>query len=154
MRTTALVALALILAACARPDLTGPPQVAFGRQECARCGMIISEERYAAGYVSETGQSVAYDDVGELLAVLSKQPGLSARAWVRDFNGQGWVRAKEASFVVSPGLATPMGSGMAAFADSARAAEFSQARAAGPVRAFSQVIDNPDGAGAHLLDER
>lgn len=142
MKASAFAAMAFVFLSCARPDLAGPPEVAFGRQECARCGMIISEERHAAGYLSEAGESVAYDDVGELLAALTKQPRLSSRAWVRDFNGQGWVRAQEASFVVSPGLATPMGSCVAAFADSAGAAEFSRARAAGGVRSLSQILDD------------
>jgi hypothetical protein len=102
--------------------------------------MIISEERHASGYRDESGKSVAYDDISELLAALAERPGLSSRAWVRDFEGQGWIAAQKAAYVRSPGLATPMGSGVAAFADPALAADFARARASGPVLALSQAL--------------
>lgn len=123
-----LLALAFLLG-CAGAAPGGPPEVSFGRHECARCGMIVSEERYAAGYVADDGEAVAFDDLGELLARLDEEPRLRARAWARDFNGRGWLRLDEARVVHVPGLATPMGTGWAAFASAAEAEAFVGRRA-------------------------
>lgn len=122
MRAGLLLALAL-LAAC-RGDAPGDPPRMTGREACARCGMAVSERRFAGGWVGEDGASVLYDDAGELLAALEAKPEALERAWVGDLESGAWVRAKDASFVRSPGLATPMGSGVAAFGSAAAAAAF------------------------------
>lgn len=118
-----------LLVACAGPKPGQPPEIVFGRHECARCGMIVSEERYAAGFVGDDGEPVAFDDLGELLALLDAEPGLRARAWARDLNGRGWLRLSEAAVVQVPALATPMGTGWAAFATREQADAFVSARA-------------------------
>lgn len=123
-----LVAL-MLLVACAGPRPGQPPEVVFGRHECARCGMIVSDERSAAGYVGDDGEPVAFDDLGEMLARLDEEPGLRARAWARDFNGGGWLRLGDAAVVHVPGLATPMGTGWAAFKTRGEAEAFVGARA-------------------------
>ncbi|MBI4346701.1 MAG: hypothetical protein HY553_07580 [Elusimicrobia bacterium] len=114
-RIAALVLLAA-LAACARPRPGAPPELRFGRTECARCGMIVSEERFACGWIGDDGGSVGFDDVGEMLAALEETPALRSRAWVRDMKGGGWVRLEEAHLRRIEGLATPMGTGWVAFA--------------------------------------
>lgn len=119
----ALIAI-LFFGACARSVPTGPPEVAFGKQECARCGMIISEERHAAGFVDEDGRSVAFDDLGELLALIEERPELRAKAWARDLEGAGWLKLPQAHLERVPGLGTPMGTGWAAFVSRERAAAF------------------------------
>lgn len=126
MRLLALAA--LLLAACASPKPGDPPRVEFGRHECARCGMIVSEARFAAGYVDDSGETVAYDDLGELLADAAERPELKARAWVGDFNGRGWLKLGEAHVTRFAGFATPMGTGWLAFRSPAEADVFARAR--------------------------
>ena len=134
MKKIALAVL-LSLSACARSG-GGLPEIRYGRDVCARCGMIITEERFASGYVDSAGETVAFDDLGELLAAVAKNPGLTAGSFVHDTQDGRWLRASDAVFVKLPGLATPMGSGYAAFASEMEAAGFARrlgARFEGPV---------------------
>lgn len=127
----ALFVLLLLAAACSRPRPGDPPDIVFGRHECARCGMILSEERFAAGYVDEQGTTVAYDDLGELLSALEAEPELKARAWARDFTRGEWLPLSRAHVVRIEGLATPMGTGWIAFARREEAEAFARSRAGG-----------------------
>jgi copper chaperone NosL len=124
----ALAAAVLALAACRGDAPGGPPRYVSGRDACARCGMAVSEARFAGGWVDETGASVVFDDPGELLAALRESPERVRDAWTGDYETGAWVRAGEAFFVRAPGLATPMGTGTAAFADRARAEAFARSR--------------------------
>jgi copper chaperone NosL len=118
-------AAALAFSACARSS-GGPPEIHYGRDICARCGMIVSEERFASGYVGPNGETVAFDDLGEFLAIVSMDPTLSAKSYVHDAQDGRWLRASQAVFIKLPGLATPMGSGYAAFASEAGARDFAR----------------------------
>lgn len=111
--------------ACARSG-GGMPEIRYGRDACARCGMIVTEERFASAYVDSAGETVAFDDLGELLAAVAKDPALTSAAYVHDASDGRWLRASDAVFVKLPGLATPMGSGYAAFASEEQAAVFAR----------------------------
>lgn len=124
MKKIALTA-ALIFSACARSG-SDLPTIHYGRDACARCGMIISEERFASGYIGTDGETVAFDDLGEFLAAVSKDPALVAKFYVHDAQAGRWLRASQAVFVKLSGLATPMGSGYAAFASQAEAEDFAR----------------------------
>ncbi|MBI3565790.1 MAG: nitrous oxide reductase accessory protein NosL [Elusimicrobia bacterium] len=137
----ALLALAAAsaLGACRRDAPGDPPRYAAGRSSCARCGMAVSEARFAAGWVGADGESVLFDDAGEFLASAAAEPGRLAVSWVGDFETGEWTRAGAASFVRVPGLATPMGTGVVAFAARDRAAAFARARPGGEVLAVPVV---------------
>jgi copper chaperone NosL len=104
------------------PEGNGPAAIAYGSDRCDRCGMIISEVRFAAAW--RAGREVRhYDDVGCLLddagAHLAAGRG---QAFVHDFAHGDWIEAAGAAFVRSPAIRSPMGSGIAAFAAPADAA--------------------------------
>ncbi|MDD5302727.1 MAG: nitrous oxide reductase accessory protein NosL [Elusimicrobia bacterium] len=122
MKKIALAA-ALVLSACARSS-NDLPEIHYGRDACARCGMIVSEERFASGYIGAGGETVAYDDLGEFLDAVSKEPALAAKSYVHDAQDGRWLRAAQAVFVKLEGFATPMGSGYAAFASEKEAGDF------------------------------
>lgn len=134
MKKLALTA-ALIFSACARSG-SDLPAIHYGRDACARCGMIIGEERFASGYIGTDGETVAFDDLGEFLAAVSKDPALVAKSYVHDAQDGRWLRASQAVFVKLSGLATPMGSGYAAFSSEAEAKDY--ARRLG--KAFAEPI--------------
>ena len=51
-----LIGLAVLLASCsARPGEPQPPEINFGQDTCDACGMIISEARFAAAIVLNSG---------------------------------------------------------------------------------------------------
>jgi len=121
--------LLLALAACGGDaDTSAPPEILYGQDVCDMCNMIISEEKYAAAYWTADGVARRFDDVGEMLVYMADNPEPTASIWVHDLTSAAWVDAGEAWFVMNSGLKTPMGTGIAAFAneEEARALAFDQ----------------------------
>lgn len=110
----AFSAAALLAACAARP--AGPPVVRWGVDECSSCHMILGDERYAAVARSAAGEEARFDDLGCLLRWSDARPAGSWTVWVHDASGHGWLAADTAFFTRHPGLATPMGSGLRAWA--------------------------------------
>ena len=96
------VALApLVLAGCGgeQADAAAPPEITYGRDVCSRCGMIISEERYAAGLVAGDGTAALFDDLGEMLQSVREEGLQGRRAWVHDWARWEWIDATSAVYV-------------------------------------------------------
>jgi copper chaperone NosL len=102
--------------------------------------MIISEEKYASAYWTTEGEARRFDDVGEMLVYMAKNPEPTASIWVHDINSAAWLLADDAWFVMNSGLRTPMGTGIAVLADeqAARALAFDQPEAV--VMTFAEIV--------------
>ncbi len=138
-----LLILLLILAACSgsNSDQPVPPTIHYGEDICEFCGMIISEERYAAAYVTVAGHGHAFDDIVDMVqAHLEKQEDVSA-FFVHDYNDKNWIRAEIAYYVLSQELPTPMLSGLAAFTSAERAQEFITELGEGQILTFNELFD-------------
>jgi len=115
----------LVLAACGpAPDLDTPPEILYGQDPCDQCGMIINEPRFAASYVTTSGDVHRFDDIGEMLAYDQEHQDNVHIYWAHDYNTEAWLNAANASIVHSPELASPMAWNLAAFADQADAEQF------------------------------
>ncbi len=125
-----LGALLLLLLAwgCAEGSSTiAPPTIRYGEDLCAECNMVISDPRFAAGYVYEVSEgryrSLAFDDIGDLLVHMAKHPEHTIIAWyVHDYQSEEWLDATTAYYVVGEQIRTPMNHGIAAYATEAAAA--------------------------------
>src|SRR5690606_35950302 len=120
-----LAALAL-LPGCSRGELSGPPELRVGRDECGECGVIISEDRCSSAILVERGgrrEHVLFDDIGCMLDYERGRAGEFAAvdAFVHDHPTRAWVRAADAHFLFADRdlLPTPMGSGIVAYAERA-----------------------------------
>jgi nitrous oxide reductase accessory protein NosL len=113
------------VAGCGKPEDVGPPEIRFGQDTCHACGMIVDDDRYAAAVVTVTdGGAVeprVFDDVGEMLEFAPPAGARDVRRYVRDAATRQWVDAARATFAKPRGLHTPMGTGIAAYADAAAA---------------------------------
>lgn len=98
-----------------------PPEIRYGQDVCDHCGMLISDERFAAGYVTAGGETRRFDDIGDLLAYDAERDEDVAAYWVHDYDSRAWVRAEDAWFLSAAGVTTPMASGLVAFAERSRA---------------------------------
>jgi len=129
-----------VLAACTPgPTEPSPPEIIYGQDVCDACGMIISEARFAAGAVLEDGETLKFDDIGDMLRYQGSHPDLEVAAWfVHDTPSEAWLNAVAATYVVSPAISSPMGSGLAAFADPGPAASFA-AEVDGEVLGWDQI---------------
>lgn len=108
-----LVAAGLV-AGCRPVDLGRPPTVRFGEEACASCRMIIADEHFAAAIVAPTGEALKFDDIGCLVEHEAGRFRPDAAYWVRDAGSGAWLDARAARFAHSPGVASPMGFGLAA----------------------------------------
>ncbi len=120
----ALVLISIVASACAsQADASGPPEIVYGRDLCVECGMLITEERFAAAYRFEN-EARRFDDIGGMLlhgTETQELPAAAGDAWVHDWESRAWLSAEDAWYVIAEGLVTPMGYGIVAFADRAAA---------------------------------
>jgi copper chaperone NosL len=91
--------------------------------------MILSDERFAAALLVREGGAITpllFDDIGDMLDYERSHGDMDlVDRFVHDADSRAWLPGSEAAYVRSETLHTPMGSGLAAFADPAAA----QARA-------------------------
>lgn len=113
MRDRALCALACLALACrSLPD--APVAIAYDREPCAHCHMLIGDPRYAVQLVTADGDVLDFDDPGCALRYLAEVRPEVHRLWFRDAAHDRWLTARDAGF--RRGADTPMGSGLAAVA--------------------------------------
>jgi copper chaperone NosL len=141
LMTLSLSILWLFITACGRAASSepAPPVIHYGEDICEFCGMIISDERYAAGYLTQDGEERIFDDIGGMFAAYLQKQEEATAFFVHDYEDTTWIRAETAHYVFSEELPTPMRHGLAACATPARAqalaAEFS-----GSVLTFDEVM--------------
>lgn len=95
---------ALVGLACERADLTGPPTLRLGRDECAECGMPINEDRCASGMlVVREGRRdhIHFDDLGCMLDFERHGGGgvTVLERFARDYTARTWISAERATFL-------------------------------------------------------
>ena len=130
--------LGLPTAGCQAPRADQPPQIRYGEETCAFCGMLISEERFAAALTTATGEPKIFDDLGCLLHALTHRDRSMGRVWVHDYRSGRWLEAPRAVFVHSDDVPTPMGGGLVAFSTQEAAEQFAR-ESRGTVMRFSQL---------------
>lgn len=125
----ALVATAGVVFALAYLQKIGgearPRQILLGVETCAECGMVITEEPYAAELLTEEGVA-KFCDIGCLLVYRAKHHphGEGVRAmFVHDWATKEWMRAERAFYVRVPRY-TPMYYGLFAFRSREEAERF------------------------------
>lgn len=145
--TLAIVAIGAgtwLTAGCgAPPDPLAPPEIVYGEDVCDACGMIISDERFAAATIvtSPDGEPEPrkFDDIGEMFEYHAEHAEVPVQRWyVHDHASMAWIQADQATFVRAESLSTPMGFGVAAFADAAAAEAFA-ADVGGTVATFAEL---------------
>lgn len=101
---------------------TGEPKIAYGEEPCTRCGMVISDDRFAAAWRESASRELHFDDVGCMLVYAREHPPSPGTSYyVCNYSGAGWLDAPSAAYVVAPGIKSPMSYDIAAFASSAAA---------------------------------
>lgn len=96
----------------------------FPEDNCAQCRMAISEKEFASEMITQESDVFKFDDLGCLENYRKNNPAVQPKAvFVTDYDSKTWI-PYEGSVIVKTDVATPMGSGKVAFADSARATAF------------------------------
>ena len=117
-----------LFAGCGAEPLAGPPDLRLGRDECAECGMLISEDRCSTALLVDAAgrnEHRMFDDIGCMLDWEHDHAGETpVLGWfVHDHGTRSWIGGDDAHYLLTDpqSLATPMGSGIVAFADAAAA---------------------------------
>lgn len=109
-RLRSLAMLAIALAACGPPD--GPQPIAFDREPCAHCRMLISDPAFAAQLQMADGAVESFDDPGCLFARLEASRPRVHALWFHHLHEERWLPGDGVAFVrTSP---TPMDFGFGA----------------------------------------
>ena len=110
----------VLLAACSGDPGTGPVEVKWDRDVCARCNMVLSDREHAAQvrYLptdGSRGEVKKFDDLGCAVLWLDQQPWkgqADVEIWVTDYHTGHWIDARLAHYVI--GRQTPMQYGLGA----------------------------------------
>ena len=111
-----------LLAACSQQEETGPVEVRWDKESCARCAMSVSDHNYSAqvrgGPSDKKTKVYKFDDIGCAVIWLDKQAWKDdqrTEIWVTDYRNGNWIDARTAAYVT--GKVTPMAYGLGAQSD-------------------------------------
>lgn len=105
-----ILGILFLLSSCMSENLK-PKDPIWGKENCSRCRMALSEKRYAVQRIFPSGEIHYYDDLN--CAISHKHETQDeGKLYVRPFGGEEWVLATEAKY--QSGLMTPMNSGYGA----------------------------------------
>lgn len=113
-------ALLLSVVALAAGCSPAPQPIAYGEDVGEHCMMLITDERYGAEIVMETGRVHKFDSI-ECMAGYYQSQVAEDRVhslWVTDFQRPGTlIRVEDARILHSPNLRSPMGMNLTAFGE-------------------------------------
>ena len=105
-----LTLIVVALVTCTRAS--GPEPIAFDRESCAHCRMLISDPAFAAQLQTEEGEIFNFDDPGCLLRWRAEHAPRVRAVWFHHLREARWLPEAEVAFV--PVSRTPMGYGLGA----------------------------------------
>ena len=110
-----LLAVNLFFTACG----IEPKPLAYGDDHCALCDMTVVDKTHAAEYTTKKGKSFPFDSVECLVWKINKAHNEDKLAFilVADYMHPGeLINAKDATYLISEGIQSPMGANLSAFA--------------------------------------
>ena len=123
-----------------------PRPLNVGGDQCKHCLMTVSDERYGAEIVLTTGKVLTFDSVECLASYLLDNSVEMHSLWVVDYaQPDSLLPVKEAAFLHSDALRSPMGMNLAAFNKEAAASW----PVAGRWMDWEEVLDFVNLKGAH-----
>jgi copper chaperone NosL len=90
---------------------------------CSSCRMAISQNQFAAQLFDGEENVYKFDDVACMLRFVRQGRVTPVAVFVADYNTRQWIQGNSAMFVKTDQVETPMGGGLLALSDSARAVE-------------------------------
>lgn len=100
IRGILLLGVGWLAAACSLSE--GPEPIAFDRQPCAECRMLISDPAFAAQLQFVDRDTASFDDPGCLLRYRTRSDVRVRAVWFHHVHEDRWLPASEVGFVSVP----------------------------------------------------
>ena len=130
MRNLLHLFILMVMAACIVSCHPEPKPIAYGQANCAHCNMTVADNRYGAELVNDKGKAIFFDSAECLMAYVNEQPEQAEKAsflLVTDFTRPNeLIDARDAHFLQTRELPSPMGMYMTAVADKVAATKMQQ----------------------------
>lgn len=111
-----------------QPAAKGPQAIAWDKENCTECHMLIGDRRFAAQLRTADGRTLNFDDAACLIRYVERQGPAVRATYFRNSASGGWLTLEQSGFV--PVKDSPMGGGLAAVpASTPGALSYDQARA-------------------------
>jgi copper chaperone NosL len=111
-----------ILSGCGRDEIK--PVDLYPEDMCGLCRMAVSDHRCASEIITISGEVLKFDDISCMEEYRTMNTTVEiAAVFVKNYENRAWLPL-DGAVIVESDIATPMGSGKLAFADSARARTF------------------------------
>ena len=137
MKKTGFVILFIFLFGCNN----GPTPIQYGMEVCHFCKMTIVDNRFAAQVVTSKGKNFKFDSSECMIDYLRENsfPDMS-HILVSSFDEPGTlINARDAFFLISENLSSPMGGGITAFPNQFKAEEY-QEKFSGEILTWEKII--------------
>ncbi|MGK9476929.1 nitrous oxide reductase accessory protein NosL [Melioribacter sp. OK-6-Me] len=116
MKKEIIVDLTLIVLMLIGGCSKSPEAIDYGNIDCAYCQMTVSDPKFGAELITESGKKYYFDSSECLAAYIISNDGKYHSAWVTNYKKPGnLIEVSQALFVISDGIKSPMGLGIAAF---------------------------------------
>ncbi|WP_369049145.1 nitrous oxide reductase accessory protein NosL [Tenacibaculum sp. UWU-22] len=118
-----------------------PQKIKYGVNHCNFCDMTVVDKTHAAEYVTKKGKSYVFDSIECMLHELNEKNNEQDLAFilVADYQKPAvLIKAKEASYLVTDKIKSPMGANLSAFNSLDTAIEMQQ-KLGGAVYTWQQI---------------
>lgn len=107
---------------------SGPAEINWGTDQCAHCGMIITDRQFAAQLISSKGKPYLFDAIECLAAWQKDNTELSqgGKSYVCNYTTKLWVDASAAHYLITGEWRSPMGLNAAAFSSEAEYSSYNK----------------------------
>jgi len=119
-----------------------PQAIEYGNDVCSYCKMNIVQKTHSAQYVTKKGKQFKFDAVECLvLAVSETDVNAIALFLVADYSNPGtMIYTKDATFLISPGIKSPMGANLTAVSSLEKAKEL-QVEHSGDIYSWETLVE-------------
>jgi copper chaperone NosL len=101
-----------------------PKEIGYGKDHCHLCDMTVVDKTHAAEYVTKKGKAYMFDAVECMVMKVNRETKEETLEFilVADYGNPGdLVNAKEAIYLISEKIKSPMGANLSAFSSNEKA---------------------------------
>ena len=95
-----------------------PKEINYGKDHCYHCDMTVVDKTHASQYVTKKGRSYTFDAIECMVLKLADDKNENKMAYllVADYSNPGvLIDAKNATYLISEQIKSPMGANLSAF---------------------------------------